>query len=159
MTTDAEMLRSTLAPLMEHALEGIWVVDLSGNTVWANERVCSIVQLPLASFQGRPVHALVHEADRPRMPDALIHRGEGRSPGHELRIRRSDGQLRTVQVLGSPLRDAAGAIWAGMGFVRDLTDIRQERAELDRTAEFLTALLRNAPAAVIVIDASGLVEF
>lgn len=76
----------------------------------------------------------------------------------DVRLRLADGRELQVNITGSPLIDASGAITGAVAIARDVTQRRQlERAVRDRE-ERLDAILQILPVGVAFADAHGRIE-
>jgi PAS domain S-box-containing protein len=88
--------------------DGIWIVDVNGQTLYANQRMAEILGTTPAAMIGRPSFDYVFPEDieaAHRMFDAKT-RGD-MNPFH-FRLRCKDGSAVKVDVQGTPMHNAAG---------------------------------------------------
>ncbi|RKI35729.1 PAS domain S-box protein [Corallococcus sp. AB004] len=123
--------------LNAEAMIGIWVWDVPGNRVVADERFAHSFSLdPVQAREGLPLSqfvAAIHPEDRPRV-EALIARvlETGGAYRSEYRVLRADGAHRWVEASGHCHLSAQGAPLRFPGVLVDI-DARK-RAELRQTA-------------------------
>jgi PAS domain S-box-containing protein len=105
--------------IIDTAHEGIWTIDTSHRTTFANRRMGEILGEAPATLPGRSLLDFVHPEDRQKLEQSL----SGRIPGHseevEFRIRRTDGTERRVVSSVSPITNELGEVGGALGFVRD----------------------------------------
>lgn len=138
--------------VFRHAIEnsvpaGITTVDLDGRQTYVNPAFCDMVgwkeedligaHPPFVYWPSEDVESITNELGK------LIH-GHAPSGGLELRYRRRTGELLSVLVQVTPLRDAFGNITGWVSSNSDITE--RKRAEARLAAEHaITRLLANAP--------------
>jgi PAS domain S-box-containing protein len=152
--------------IVETALEGIWVLDARGRTVFANARIGEMLGVPVADMLGRSVFDFVDPEDRPLIAARLEQRRHGIADAHDSRFRRADGRELWAIVSASPYTDDRGVVGGILGMLTDITDRKRAEEELRnadrRKEEFLAVLsheLRNplAPiqSAVDLLEQAG----
>lgn len=135
-------MTSTLPPfaeMIEHAPDGVILVDDGGRIVFANARIVEMFGFALANLIGRPLEALMHErfhsqhvghrtnySQHPRV------RPMGKQE-HVLLGRRTDGSEFPVEIHLAPIEVDARS-WA-LGFVRDATERHAMLEELRRSRQ------------------------
>lgn len=138
--------------IVEAAQEGIWILDLSGRTTYANSKMAELMACGVDELIG--LHFTEYfllpdrDAARQRVSDRLSGRLKGVS---EVRLRRRDGSTLLAQVNVSVLMDAAGDAVGLMGLVSDIT----ARHQLLATAEQLRLHIANSPLGIIEFDRDG----
>jgi len=75
--------------------------------------------------------------------------------GEEARLRREDGAAQIVQISAVPLRDATGAVVAGLASVVDVTDRKRAEEAARENERYLRFCLENAPAHVWMAGPDG----
>jgi PAS domain S-box-containing protein len=102
--------------------EGIWTVDTSHQTTFANRRMGEMLgELP-ATLPGRSLLDFVHPDDRPTLEQSLSRQSPGQSEEVEFRIRSADGTERKVVSSVTPLTNELGEVTGALGFVRDIRE-------------------------------------
>lgn len=101
---------------------------------------------------GEPIASLVpaERADEIPLLDGRIQRGESVRDFETLR-RHRDGGLREVNLTLHPRRDASGAITGGRCLMRDITELKRDRAD----AMQLAAIVASTADAIIAITLDG----
>jgi PAS domain S-box-containing protein len=136
--------------IVETALEGIWVLDPQGRTVFANARMAELLGISVADLLGSSVFDYMHPEDRTHMAARLEQRREGISEVHDFRFLRADGEDLWAIVSANPYTDDQGVVVGILGMLTDITDRKKAEDELRsadrRREEFLAVLsheLRN----------------
>lgn len=139
--------------LTENALDVITVLDDRGRIRYKSPAVTPALGYTPGELLGRDVFSLLHPADvdrarevfggavrNPRVPHAL-----------EVRFRHSDGGWRSLALILASLLDDP-AVAGVVANSRDITEQKLAEEQLRRTHETLTALVRNAPLAIVAVD-------
>ena len=108
--------------IIDAAHEGIWTIDTSHRTTFANRRMGEILGEPSATLPGRSLLDFVHPDDRQKVEQSFSRRIPGRSEEVEFRVRSTDGTERRVVSSVSPITNELGEVAGALGFVRDLTE-------------------------------------
>jgi PAS domain S-box-containing protein len=143
------------ADLFVSAADGMVVIDPSGQVLFANPRAAEITGYEDADLRRAYAHFIVTREDRgiARAMRANFRRRVFPS-NVDLRIRRRDGELRTLALSTSSLHRDDHAVLLTF---RDVTDDRATARELARTKEFLTSLIEGTPDAIIAASLDGTV--
>lgn len=150
----AESLRENEArcrTLVENSPDGI-VIIAEGKILFVNAAFLTLHGLTDAAQALGPVDQFVLAEDRERVMEWIFarQRGESVSSTYEYRIRRPDGEIRTLQtVLTTTTYKAQPAV---MGVIRDITDIRMMETALHASKELLGGILETAAEAIVSID-------
>lgn len=108
--------------LAEAAPQLIWTTDAAGQLDYANERYLAFTGLPLDAHRGEQWLASVHEEDRTEVRDRwreVVSRGNGRFE-LEFRMRRHDGEFRSMLAVAEPYCDASGVVQTWFGSSTDI---------------------------------------
>ncbi len=122
--------------IIESTLEGVWTIDMNGNTTFANRRMAEIVGCTSEEFATSNIWDFIDEADRPDAQKRLAARARGVSEQHDFRLRRKDGTFIWTSMNAVPITFANGSVGA-LAMVRDLTEERRMQDELRRSQERL----------------------
>src|SRR5687767_2619819 len=120
--------------VVEAANEGIWIVDLEARTIFANERMATMLGTTAEQLIGRTPFEFLDEADRMHGADIMARNFEGTSAQFEIRLRRVDGSELSVLGGSAPLRDDAGRINGSVATFSDLTQRKASEQEARETA-------------------------
>ncbi|TVR66786.1 MAG: PAS domain S-box protein [Gemmatimonadales bacterium] len=141
-----------LRQITENLSEAVWIYSFDSRTaLYVSPRAESIWGIPLQELYDNPLNVL---RQIPRSHRGKVRKAISRGHRTEVRcrfVRRSDGALRWVRIVGVPIRDASGRPYRVAGIVEDITATRQ-MAERVRARELhyrrLTAASRDAVFAV-----------
>jgi len=128
--------------IVESSPDGIWVLDETGRTTFANERAAAMLGRTRAEMEGLSVYDTLDEVGRQQFGDHLRMMLSGvYSPTEvECGLLRKDGSRLWALVTESPLYDERGNL---VGFVHRLTD-HTERRRLSDESERTKAALAEA---------------
>ncbi|HYH83261.1 MAG TPA: PAS domain S-box protein, partial [Longimicrobium sp.] len=119
--------------LIETAEEGIWLLDTTGRTTYANERLAAMLGYPAAEMLGRSFADFVHPRSRAEAADHVARRRDGSPERHDFRLVRADGgDLWALVSLGAML-DPEGQWTGALAMVTDVT----ERRRAEESVRFL----------------------
>jgi len=102
-------------------LDGLWVVDLRGRTLFNNKRMAEMLGDETESISGRSCFEYVFPEDMPEAERRFAECIAGRSGPVGFRLRRSDGSVIWVSIDYSPVCDASGATVGLLGLFSDIT--------------------------------------
>ncbi len=147
--------QSLLQTLLDHMPVAVYMKDVTGRTVLANETYRRLV--------GRPLHELIGSVDHEVFPDPVarhLHENTRRvlETGRLLQVEeRLPGEtgMRTYLTLRFPLKRSDGSVYATCGISTDITDRKRAEDELRRSEERFRSFAMNAPAAVFIKDLEG----
>lgn len=108
--------------LIEILGEGIAITNLQETVILANPVAESIFGTPAGHFVGRNLGEFLDASEWNRVTRQTLLRVEGQSSAYQLRIRRTDGLLRTIQLTASPRRDNSGQVIGSLAVFRDITE-------------------------------------
>ena len=133
------LTHSLLHSIVEHASDGILVVDLDGNVVFCNPALTRIFQRPEDEFRG-----------------ALFGFPIAANQVTELDILRADGSLTVAEMRVSE------ACWAEervlIAMLRDVTTRKKAETELRQAKEALATLYRCAPLGIIALHSDWRIQ-
>ena len=140
--------RQTVELMEDVAGVGRWSYDVASGIVTWSDQVFRILGLPIAG-QAPPfadIMSYYHPDDRPILAD-LVERAANTGQGfdREARIRRADGQWRSVQAKAVCLRDPNGRVTTISGVFQDITDYRNTSVKLEASERRYRLLAENMP--------------
>ena len=89
-------------------MDGIWIIDADGRTVFANDFMAEILGTTAADLSGKHSFQFVFQEDLPAAQRLFAAKQAGSPAPFHFRLRREDGSSIWVDVQGTPLRNAAG---------------------------------------------------
>ena len=108
--------------IIDRSPEGIWTIDTSHVTTFANRRMGEMLGEPSATLPGRSLLDFIHPDDRQRFEESVARGVPGRSEEIEFRLRLADGTDRRVVSSITPVTNELGEVGGAMGFVRAIAD-------------------------------------
>jgi PAS domain S-box-containing protein len=93
---------------VEKPPDGIWIVDVNGRTVYANQRMAEILGTTPAEMVGHPSFDYVFPEDVPAAERLFEAKTRGDINPFHFRLRCKDGSAVPVDVQGTPMYNAAG---------------------------------------------------
>jgi PAS domain S-box-containing protein len=94
---------------MEKSIDGIWIIDVDGKTVFANARMAEILATSLTEMIGQDSFDYLYPEDLPAAQRLFESKKRGDTKPFHFKLRRKDGSAVWVDVQGTPLHNAAGA--------------------------------------------------
>jgi two-component system cell cycle sensor histidine kinase/response regulator CckA len=128
--------------IIETSFDGVWTIDLAGNTTFANERMAELLGTTREDLSRSSMWDFVDAEDRALAGDNMRRRSEGLCEEHEFRFRRRDGSHVWTSLSTSPiwLQGKQGAL----AMVRDITAGHHIQDELRSSHERLGRALEAA---------------
>ena len=135
-----------------------WVCDVSITTMYyvspAYEKIwgrtCESLMKSPRSFLDA-----IHPDDREELLVSLKALEIGRPQSCVYRITRPDGAMRWISERGFPVFDQHGTVYRCVGTAEDITERRAHEEQLNK----LMLAIEQSPAAVVISDAQGTIEF
>ncbi len=143
--------------LMEHANDGILVLDRHGRIFEVNRRLEEMAGRPRAEVLGQSYHELLPPSEREEFSARfaqLLVEGSIRSDGRHLL--RGDGGLVTVD-LSSALVNIDGEPVV-LTVLRDATDRERAREALQTSTRMFEGLFESSPDAIVVTNREGRIQ-
>ncbi|MCW8890179.1 MAG: PAS domain S-box protein, partial [Sedimenticola sp.] len=144
--------------IIETTLEGVWLLDVQGSTLFVNQRVASMLGYSQNEMSGRSVVDFIDGASRGRMQSCIKRSQGGHKEEREFRFVCKDGTSLWVLFISSPLFEK-GQLSGTINLVFDFT----ERKMLEKAAQASEALYRrifqSAGVGILEQDISALREW
>jgi len=100
---------------------GIWIIDPTGKTVFANERMADILGVSVSDMVGQDSFVYVYPEDQERAEKLFDRKRNRDSSPFEFKLRRSDGSSVRVHAQGTPMHDSGGAFLGIVGTFSPIT--------------------------------------
>lgn len=93
---------------MADAADGIWVINDSGKTIYANERMAAILGVPRAALNGVDSFEFVYPEDQESARQMFGRKSQGDTTTFTFRLRKHDGSPIWTKIQGTPMHDSKG---------------------------------------------------
>lgn len=174
--SEARETRDKLQHILDAAQEGIYGVDLNGNTIFANLAAERMLGYSLHDVEGQTQHGLIQHSQPGGTPCSgeECHVYEAFTQNKTTHVTdevfwRKDGTCFPVEYISAPMKDDNGNTIGAVVTFQDISERQeyqqqleealqqreaaQQQAEGDR--EFLNALLNNLSEGIVACDAEG----
>lgn len=131
--------------IIETAEEGVWMLDVAGRTIFANEKMARMLGYTVEELPGRMLFDFMDEEARQSAMEYLERRRQGVREQHDFRFKRKDGTDVWTLISSNPVLDEEENFLGVLGMITDITD--RVRATQEREA-----LLEQAQEAVRTRD-------
>jgi PAS domain S-box-containing protein len=108
-----------LRAVLDNAIEGIWMVDPAGRTIFGNGRMAELLAVEPAELAKGAAPGLLDPAGYEDLRQRLVRRVPG--DRFELFVTRRDGQRRWLEITSVPLADGAGHLAGTLLMCIDVT--------------------------------------
>ena len=156
---DCLMRRNEL--ILRSAAEGIYGVDLQGNTTFANPEVARMVGCSVEELIGKSPHDILHHTRSDGAPyprnDCPIHKSLRDGTVHRIEDEvfwRKDGTSFPVSYTSTPIRENEKIVGAVVTF-KDITERKREQEILVNSISLLNATLDSTNDGILVADRDG----
>ncbi len=148
--------------IVETANDGIWMLDERFVTIFANQRLASLLGYTVPEMLGRSLSDFVFEEEPGQTAAALQQPREPASEHLQRRYRRKDGSELWALVSRTPTFDEDGAFTGVLKMVSDVTEHRRAERDRQRAHErvlLLSEAVDQTADSVIVTDNGGRIEY
>ena len=114
-----------LRTVFDGMFDGVWLVDGSGRTTYANTAMAELLSTTPPEMAGRPIAEFLPEGSRADIEGFLLRMQSGTGERIELPFRRPDGTHIVGLLAGSPIATAQGEF---AGTVLNFSDLTRRRA-------------------------------
>ena len=147
--------------ILRSAGEGIYGVDLDGNTTFANPEAARMLGCTVEELIGKPQHATLHHTRPDGTPypreDCPIYKAFQDGAIHHIEddvFWKKDGTSFPVSYTSTPIRQDGEIVGAVVTF-KDITERKREQAILEHSLSLLNATLDSTTDGILVADKAG----
>ncbi|MDD3465922.1 MAG: SpoIIE family protein phosphatase [Campylobacterales bacterium] len=125
-----------LKTIAKTANEGIWIIDINGDTVFANDKMAEMVGYTLEEISKTNIYDLLCENSVLDIKKAKVLEDR-----HEICLKHKNGEQKIFSINGSAFFGDDGMYVGALGMLTDITDIKDSANELKKQKEILRAML------------------
>lgn len=142
--------------LVEASSRIVWTADANGRQRPDSPEWCTFTGQTPEEIERFGARTVIHPEDRPRVEHAWNqHLSTGKPFEMEIRIRRHDGEYRTMLTRVVPVRDGASKIVEWVGMHTDITEQRDSEAALRQSESRLRKLFESDLLGIGIPDRFG----
>ena len=145
--------------IVDTANEGVWEVDQSLTTIFANRKLARLLGYEPDELIGKNLYDFILPEDLDNFENSMLMRRQGKSGSFERRYLRKDGQSVWVQVNASPFLDDKGNFDGAVGMVTDITERKQQEEALRMSEERYREIIEGTKNLVTEVDRKGRLTF
>jgi PAS domain S-box-containing protein len=123
--------------IVETAAEGVWLIDASGRTAFANEKLARLLGYELEELLGRPLTDFVDGTSRALVEEGWLRRRHTQSDHRDLVLLRNDGSPVYASVASSPIEED-GLYGGALVMVTDATERKHMAADFSNAITAIT---------------------
>lgn len=155
MMADIKEKEERLSQIISTSNEGFWLVDLDLLTRDVNQSLCDMLGYSREEIIGRPLSDFVHPIDLEKFHEQTRLISTSTHRNYELRLRTSENGLIITQFSATTLLDPDGEPQGSFAFISNVTDRKLNEERLHK----LSQAVEQSPAAVVIIDLQGNIEY
>ena len=116
--------------LIESMHDGVGIMDLDENIMFANPALCKIFGIELKKLIGMNLKEIVIEQEIDKIHEGTLKSKNKEHGSFELVIKKGDGQLCQILISSTPLLDNNDNVMGSIGIYTDISDLK--KAEKDK---------------------------
>ena len=148
-TAEAQRSEDKFQRIVETAMEGVWVVNTSGETTFVNSRMAEILGYSVPELHGRQ-HIDFMDAEGVRIAEENSRRRRlGLGDDEDFRFIKKDGTPVWALVATNPLKDAAGNVIGALAMVTDIT----VRKRVEEEHKLYKGAIMSCSNGIAIVDA------
>jgi PAS domain S-box-containing protein len=129
---EAEVLKT----IAKTANEGIWIIDIHGDTLFVNSKMAQMLGFSAEEMNGLGIYEFFCEEccveiQKPRLLEDR----------HEICLKHKNGDTKVFSINSSTFLGDGGEYLGSLGMLSDITDIKTNAAELKRQKDILQSIL------------------
>ena len=141
-----------LQNLIDTAQEGIWIIDASGRTTFANPRMAEMLGYETDEMLGRPVFEFMSSDRQAEARGNLERRRNGIAEEHDFEFRRKDGTAVWTLLATNPVHDKDGTVVGALAMVTDITERKRAEQHQSLLLHELDHRVKNTLATVLALN-------
>ena len=126
--------------LVETMNEGVGVIDERGVLMYANDKLCYMVERFHGELIGRSVFEIVDKTNQDILKEQMVKRKKGEAKPYEIELMRTDGKRISTLVSPKPIINRGGEYKGSIAVLTDITDRKQAEEALRESEKQLRFL-------------------
>ena len=158
MSNQREEIREKFKDFFDHSLDFIYVNDLKGNFIDANEIALAALGYERHELSKMSFNDLIDEEQLKKALNiikGMAKTGKQAKPG-EYKLKTKDGNYIYIEAYSIPLKKE-GKVYALLGFAKNITELKIAEKHLKEAMERYRALYENTPFAILLINSKGVI--
>ncbi|MCB9643611.1 MAG: PAS domain S-box protein [Myxococcales bacterium] len=136
--------------IVETSQEGIWLLDLQGNTQYANQRLAEMFGCSLDELLDKHVFEFIAPEEKENVLRKLKERAQGLPETHDFCFMRKDGSRLWASVSATPQLDQYGQIVGFLDMITDITERKHAEEALRASEQRYRKILDVSPIGVLI---------
>ncbi|MFP4001758.1 MAG: methyl-accepting chemotaxis protein [Thermoplasmata archaeon] len=132
-----EEVKNENETLIENAPISISITDLEDDVLFANEYMADKFGYPKEELEGKNFSELMSEEQFEKLRRKTENRKEGGTESYELKFQKQDGSEFEAIVSGAPYKNTEGEVVKTVGYIQDITPMKELQREQKRAKEYL----------------------
>lgn len=141
--------------LVETLQEGLGIVDLDENIVFANSAFCNIFGYPREKLIGMNLGEFISRDELEKVRQETAKRKKNAASQYELRIKRKDGAFRDISIHASPWLNEKGECKGTIGVLLDITEQKRAQEALQESEEKYRIMIEHSNDMIWTLDLEG----
>lgn len=138
--------------LLETSEEGIWMIDASCRTVFANQKVAGMLGYTVEEMLGASLHSFLFREDWERISAKIERRRQGVKEQIESVYRRKDGSRVWAIVSTAPVFDDLGQYAGALAMLTDITERKKAETALEESEAKFRTLADTAGCIIAIVQ-------
>ena len=158
MSIDKEEIRSRFADFFDCSLDFLYVSDLKGNFIDANDVALTTLGYEREELSNISFQSLLDEEELKiaiENTKDLLKKGKQEKPGI-FKLRTKEGNFIYIETYGIPIKKE-GEVCAIFGIAKNITERVIAEKYLDESVDRYRALYENTPFAILLINSRGII--
>lgn len=130
--------------IVDSSEEGVWLIDVKGNTLFANKKLGEILGYEPEEMLGRTMYEFMHKEEIELAEQNLKKRESGVSEHHDFLFRKKDGSKVWVSIAAGPFYNEQGEYVGALGMVTDISERRITEIMLQSQRNLLETLVMGS---------------
>lgn len=141
--------------LVETLQEGVGIVDLDENIVFANSAFCNIFGYPREKLIGMNLGEFISRDELEKVRQETAKRKKNAASQYELRIKRKDDSFRDISIHASPWLNEKGECKGTIGVLLDITEQKRAQEALQESEEKYRTMIEHSNDMIWTLDLEG----